>query len=52
MGYNGTGNVDYLGGALSNGSGCRINADTQKNGYIEFTLGTGKFEMLQVVGEY
>ena len=36
-------NVDYLGGALSNGSGCRINADTRKNGYIEFTLGTGKF---------
>ena len=36
----------YLGGSLSNGSGCRINKDSYNldlNNQIEFTLGTGKF---------
>lgn len=36
-------NKDYLGGAIADGDGCRINKDTVKNGSIEFTLGTGKF---------
>ncbi len=36
----------YVGGSLSNGSGCRINADVYNlnlNNQIEFTLGTGGF---------
>ena len=41
---------DYLGGALVNGAGCRINKDTNgligamvNNGQLQFTLGTGGF---------
>lgn len=39
-------NTDYLGGVLTNGSGCRINSDTNTlniNNKIEFTLGLNKF---------
>ncbi len=37
---------DYLGGALSNGAGCRVETDVYNltlNGQLKFTLGTGKF---------
>jgi hypothetical protein len=39
-------NNDYLGGVLSNGSGCRINSDTHAlniNNQLQFTLGAGGF---------
>lgn len=35
-------NVEYAGGALVNGAGCRINPDTQTIPNLEFTFGTGK----------
>lgn len=34
-------NSDYTSGALSDGSGCRINSVSQQMPYLEFTLGTG-----------
>lgn len=36
-------NEDYVGGPMSDGSGCRINVDSQTMPNMEFTLGTGNF---------
>jgi len=34
-------NEDYLGGALSNGNGCRVNSGSTQMPNLDFTLGTG-----------
>lgn len=46
-------NLDYLGGPLSNGDGCRISPDTNAlnlNSSIQFTFGAGQFTTASTAG--